>query len=90
MEDISGSGYVLDAAIFERSLYLCYAFEAWDKFDYQAAVPLIELYKNEDSVAPYNAILKRIRATINWCETSSLESGRIPGYDLVYGLLTFC
>ena len=87
LEDISGSGYVLDATVFERSLYLCRAFAAWDNFDYKTAVPLIELYRNENFVAPYNAVLKRIGATINWYRTGSQEPGRIPGYDLVYDVL---
>ena len=87
LEDISGSGYVLDNTIFDNELLLCRAFAAWDNFEYQAAVPLIELFKNDDLIAPYNAVLKRISMALKWYNAENQKSGRIPGFDLVYDIL---
>jgi len=87
LEDISGSGYVLDNTIFDHSLLLCRAFASWDKFDYETAVPLIELFKNNDFIAPYNAVLKKVTAALSWYKMENQKVGRIPGFDLVYDLL---
>lgn len=88
LEEVSNCGYVENEVRFERMLYMSRAFAAWDKFDYSNAVPLIDLYKRDEYIAPYNETLKKINATLDWYESwKPEEKKKPPGFMLIYDVL---
>jgi len=88
LENVSEYAHFGDEAGFDRMLYMCRAFAAWDKFDYRKALQLVEHYKKDELIAPYNKTLKKIIATLNWYEKWEPD-GRTkpPGFMLVYDVL---
>lgn len=53
----------------------------------KAAIPLVELFKDDNAISPYNAVLKRISATLSWYKSDGKKAGRMPGFDPVYDIL---
>ena len=73
---------------FERALLLCRGFAAWDKFNYAKALPLVEIYKKDTAIAPYNKTLKKIKGTLDWYENWQPDNSKNPpDFSLVYDLL---
>lgn len=88
LEEVSNYGYVENEVSFKRLLYICRAFAAWDRFDYRNALPLIDLYKKDEYIVPYNETLKKINVTLDWHDSwKAEENKKPPGFMLVYDVL---
>ncbi len=88
LEEVSNYGYVENEVSFKRLLYICRAFAAWDRFDYRNALPLIDLYKKDEYIVPYNETLKKINVTLDWHDSwKPEENKKPPGFMLVYDVL---
>ncbi len=90
LEQIDRSGYLMpeDEDEISRLLYLSRGFELWDRFEYREAVKLIELYKTDGVIKPYNTILKQLVWTLDaYSKWTPDAPGKHPGFLLVYDVL---
>lgn len=88
LEETDKYGLLEKDPALERLLYLCRGFAAWDRFDYRNAVRYIELYKTDENIKPYNALLKKINNTLSWYDEWQPDSKKNPpGFMLVYDVL---
>lgn len=90
LEHLDRSGHLIteDDKEISRLFYLTRAFELWDRFEYRDAAELIELFKNETVIKPYNKILKQIVWALDWhTEWSPDGPQQNPGFLLVYDIL---
>lgn len=89
LDELSFQTYIEDEQQFNRIYYLTKAFSLWDKFQYEQASVHIELYKNDEKIKPYNALINKLKNTIKWFDEWKPESKNPPGpgFILVYDLL---